>query len=75
MAAYHGHEGVAIAQYPLAQDVAAAALAAVAVALDRTARRAGAHVRGLGRAAATAGLAAVSISLVQLLWACCSRPR
>jgi hypothetical protein len=61
MAAFGGHEGAAIAQYALAQGVAAGALAVVVLAV------AGATPRRLGRAVAAAGLAAVSISVVQLV--------
>ncbi len=67
MAAFTGHEGVAIAQYALAQGVAAAALATVVIALDRAARRAGGRAARLGRATAAAGLAAVSVSAIQLV--------
>lgn len=67
VAAYSGHEAVAIAQYLLAQGVAAAALATVALALGRAARDASPGAGRVGRAAAVAGIAAASVSLCQLV--------
>jgi hypothetical protein len=64
VAAIAGHQGAAIAQFLLAQGVAAAALAAVAIALGRSTR--GGPARRRGQVAMAAGIGAAAVSLVQL---------
>jgi hypothetical protein len=63
LAAYAGHEGVAVAQYLLVEGVAAVALAVVATALGRAAIR---HGEGWsGWVVLLAGIGAVVVSLLE----------
>lgn len=63
VAAYAGHQVVAITQYLLVEGLAAVALAGVVMALGQAARRRGAG--RLGRATVAFGTGAVILSLVQ----------
>jgi hypothetical protein len=63
VAAYAGHQGIAMVQYLLVEGVAALALAGVTPALYPAASRRGA--RRLGRVTLVAGLAAGILSLIQ----------
>ena len=63
IASYAGHIGRGMTQYVLAEGVAALALAAVVIALGRTALSRGA--RGPGRLTLAAGLGAATLSLLQ----------